>query len=63
MISLRTYLLGDAEKDVEASYRRMPDLFLRVLNIGALRGGWRSATGAGGLQQAHPQIPARAKRR
>jgi GGDEF domain-containing protein len=38
MISLRTYLLGDAEKDVEASYRRMLDLFLQGIALHAVEG-------------------------
>ncbi len=39
MISLRTYLMGDAVKeDVESSYRRMIDLFLQGISLHAVEG-------------------------
>lgn len=39
MISLRTYLLGDADKDVlETSYRRTIDLFIQAISLHAVEG-------------------------
>lgn len=38
MISLRTYLLGDSDKDVESSYRRMIDLILQAISLHAVEG-------------------------
>jgi GGDEF domain-containing protein len=38
MISLRTYLLGDSDRDVESSYRRMIDLFLQAISLHAVEG-------------------------
>jgi GGDEF domain-containing protein len=38
MISLRTYLMGDADNGVEVSYRRMIDLFLQGIALHAVEG-------------------------
>ena len=38
MISLKAYLLGDADKEVETSYRRMIDLFLQGISLHAVEG-------------------------
>jgi GGDEF domain-containing protein len=38
MISLKTYLLGDSDKEVETSYRRMFDLFLQGISLHAVEG-------------------------
>lgn len=38
MISLKTYLLGDSDKDLEGSYRRMIDLILQAISLHAVSG-------------------------
>ena len=38
MISLKSYLLGDADRDLESSYQRMIDLFLQAISLHAVEG-------------------------